>query len=124
LHIDFTYLVGGKELSVATASGVSDEVDDLHSRETVLGAVESMLEEPLVFPLTLTLTFEDRAIEVRVDGRAVTFTGIVVGGGDGWTLGAHVDPDTQVTIQGSGDLVPIEIRRSSLAAVERLLGVE
>jgi hypothetical protein len=124
LHIDITYLVGGRELTVATAGGVYDEVDDFQSRQTVLDVVGSMLEEPLVFPLTLTVTLEDRAIEVSVDGRAVTFEGIVVGGVDGWTMGAHVDPDTQVTIRGTGDLVPIEIRRCSLAVIERLLAVE
>ena len=124
LHVDITYLVGGREMTVATATGVSDESDDLHSRRTVLDAVESMLEEPLAFPLTLTVTFEDRAIEVRVDGSTVTFKGIVAAGMDGWTVSARLDLDTLVTIHGSGDFVPVEIRRRNDLAIKGLLTAE
>jgi hypothetical protein len=124
LHIDFTYLIDGHELAMGTATGVPDDLDVLDSRRTVLEVVESMLAEPLVFPLTLTARFDVRAIEVRVDGSPVVFRGIVAEGMDGWTVSARVDHDTVVTIQGIGDVVPIEIRRRNDLAIKGLLTEE
>jgi hypothetical protein len=103
---------------------VPDDSDALDSRRTVLEVVESMLEEPLVFPLTLTARFDVRAIEVRVDGSPVMFKGIVAEGMDGWTVSARVDHDTVVTIQGSGHVVPVEIRRRNDLAIKGLLTEE
>ncbi|MEY2524122.1 MAG: hypothetical protein QOJ66_2687 [Ilumatobacteraceae bacterium] len=124
LSVDITYLVGGRELTVATSTMVSAESDDLHSRRTVLDVVESMLEEPLVFPLRLTVTFEDRAMEVSVDGSTVTFKGIVVADIDRWSVSARLDPGTLVTIHSSGDFVPLVIRRRNDLAIKGLLTAE
>ena len=124
LHVNFTYLIDGHELALGTATGVPDDFDALDPRQTVLEVVESMLAEPLVFPLTLTARFDVWAIEVRVDGNPVLFKGIVTEGFDGWTLSARVDRDTVVTIQGNGGLLPIEIRRRNDLAIKGLLTQE
>ena len=124
LHIDFTYLIDGHELAIGTATGVPDDFDALDPHQTVLEVVESMLAKPLVFPLTLTARFDVRTIEVTVDGNPVVFEGIVAEGMDGWTVSARVGHDTVVTIQGSGDVVPIEIRRRNDLAIKGLLTKE
>jgi hypothetical protein len=124
LHVDFTYLIDGQELAMGTATGVPDDFDALDPRQTVLEVVESKLAAPLVFPLTLTARFDVLAIEVTVDGSPVVFKGIVAEGTDGWTVRARVDHDTVVTIQGSGDVVPIEIRRRNDLAISDLLTEE
>jgi hypothetical protein len=124
LHIDFTYLIDGHELAIGTATGVPDDFDALDPHQTVLEVVESMLAKPLVFPLTLTARFDVRTIEVRVDGNPFVFKGIVAEGMDDWTVSARVDHDTVVTIQGSGDVVPIEIRRHNDLAIKGMLTEE
>jgi len=124
LHIDFTYLIDGHELAIGTATGVPDDFDALDPRQAVLEVVESVLATPLVFPLTLTARFDVRVIEVNVDGNPVVFRGIVAEGTDDWTVSARVDHDTVVTIQGSGDVVPIEIRRRNDLAIKGLITLE
>ena len=124
LHIDFTYLVDGHELAMGTATGVPDDFDALDPRQTVFEVAESMLVKPLVFPFTLTARFDLREIEVMVDGSPVVFKGIVAERMDGWTVSARVDHDTVVTIRGSGDVVPIEIRRRYDLAINGLLTEE
>jgi len=121
LHLEITHVVGGLELAVATATGVPDVHEDLFRRRTVLDAVGSRLDEPLVFPLTLTPIVNERAIEVSVDGTPITFRGIVAVGIDGWTLSARVGLDsTLVTIHGSGDVIPLAIRRRNDLAIDGL----
>jgi hypothetical protein len=124
LHIDFTYLIDGHEMAMGTAIGVPDDFDALDPRQTVLEVVELMLAKPFVFPLTLTARVDVRAIEVLVDGNPVVFKGIVAEGIDGWTVSARVDHDTVVTIQGNGDVVPVEIRRRNDLAIKGLLTEE
>ena len=111
LHVDIMHIVGGRTFTVGTATGVTDEHEVLLARRLVVDAVELKLEERLAFPLTLSLTFEERAIDVSVDGSPVRFHGIVEVGQDGFTLRARVGADTLITIEATGDLVPVAIRR-------------
>ena len=111
LHADITHIVGGRTLTVATATGATEHDEDLLARRLVMDAVESIFEERLVFPLSLSLRFEERASEVSVNGSPVTFRGIVAVGTDGFALRARVGADTLITIVAASDLLPIAIRR-------------
>jgi hypothetical protein len=111
LHFTIGSRVRGHELAVSTSIGAARADDDVAARHTVLRAVESMLDDPLAFPFALHVTFEQRAVEVLVDGEPIVFRGIIASGVPEWTLQAEIGNDAVVTLQTAGDIVPLSIRR-------------
>lgn len=121
LHIDIMFVVDGREIAVGTALGGSHEDGTAANRRTVLQAMESALDDPLTFPATVSLTIDERRIEVSVDGVPTMFSGIVIAGHDDFTLGARVDANTTVTIYSPTGLMPAAIRRRDDLAIPGFL---
>ncbi len=113
LHCDIAHIIGGDEIFIGTTIGEDPSVDnDSETRRTILSGIESLLEGGVALPFTLHLTFEERTVDILVDGVPVTFRGIVGSGLDEWLLRADIDPGTTVSIQGrTGSSAPTAIRR-------------
>lgn len=113
LHCAIAHTIDGEEIFIQTIVGDDpDADDDPWTRREILGVVQSLLEGEVTLPFRLDLTFQERSVEVLVDGVSVTFKGIEGAGLNEWQLRADIDPRTVVVIQGrTGSSAPTAIRR-------------